>query len=68
MGAYIPSVSENVSAIQLISLGPVPMSGAGTSMPGPVQHTWNVHFIKQVYYCSQTSLEDQAHIECSAYQ
>ena len=30
-------VSEYVSAIQLISLGPVPMSGAGTSIPGPAQ-------------------------------
>jgi len=31
----LPKVWEYVSAIQLISLSPVPMSGAGTSMPGP---------------------------------
>lgn len=46
---YKPSVLANVSAIQLISLSPVPMSGAGTSIPGPkittltlpdVPHLW----------------------------
>lgn len=36
MNHYLPRVFEYVSAIQLISLSPVPMSGAGTSMPGPV--------------------------------
>lgn len=30
-----PMVLEKVSAIQAISLSPVPMSGAGTSSPGP---------------------------------
>ena len=30
-----PTVLEKVSAIQDISRSPVPMSGAGTSMPGP---------------------------------
>lgn len=29
-----------VSAIQDISLSPVLMSGAGTSMPGPVEERW----------------------------
>merc|ERR1712037_1002949 len=32
---WYPIVLANVSAIQAISLSPVPMSGAGTSMPGP---------------------------------
>ena len=32
----IPNVLANVSAIQLISRSPVPISGAGTSIPGPV--------------------------------
>ena len=34
-----PNVWWYVSAIQLISRGPVPMSGAGTSIPGPQQNT-----------------------------
>lgn len=32
---FIPRVLAYVSAIQLISRSPVPMSGAGTSIPGP---------------------------------
>jgi len=35
-----PNVWWYVSAIQLISRGPVPMSGAGTSIPGP---KYNAH-------------------------
>ncbi len=31
----VPSVSEYVSAIHAISLSPEPISGAGTSTPGP---------------------------------
>lgn len=34
-----PMVIWYVSAIQLISLSPEPMSGAGTSMPGPAKDT-----------------------------
>ena len=34
--SIVPSVLAYVSAIQPISLSPVPISGAGTSIPGPV--------------------------------
>ena len=35
----LPIVVAYVSAIQAISRSPVPISGAGTSTPGPADHT-----------------------------
>ena len=38
-----PSVMAYVSAIQAISFSPVPMSGAGTSTPGPLKQNCIYH-------------------------
>lgn len=52
-----------VSAIQLISLSPVPMSGAGTSMPGPVKNN-DQNLVLMRHLIGSTNSSILYHITC----